>query len=261
MGQRIRTIKPALWCDEEIRSCSRDARLLCVVLITFADDDGRWHNLPRLIGGFGYPEDDDATPRKITAWTDELAATGVLVRYEVNGNPYATFPNWHAHQRINRYTPSTLPPCPPTPGVVIVPHKSHDKLTDPSVNDPGVVTESSPLEGRQERGKGEQRISSPHVGSEGPRPAGALSLADKVTGVLQRGIDGIPTDEHCKHPSSTRIAALLSELGSDENVAMAVAIDARSITQAQGRAPNVEALYASKLRAAMAASTQGEAAA
>lgn len=136
---RIRSLKPDCWGDEKISPLSRDARLLFVVLITFADDDGRFRDLPAQIIGHGYPEDIDVTPRKIGAWMDELEASGVVVRYEVDGKGYGTFPKWHKHQRINRWTKSVLPRCPRDAADVIL----HDKDDVASVNAHGVLTEDS----------------------------------------------------------------------------------------------------------------------
>lgn len=139
---RIRTIKPDCWADEAISPLSRDARLLFIVLVTFADDDGRFRDLPAQIIGHGYPEDADVTSRRVTAWMDELVLSGVVVRYEVDGKRYGTFPKWHNHQRINRFSPSKLPPYPGR-DVTIVTHPSHDKPRAFSVSDHGVLTENS----------------------------------------------------------------------------------------------------------------------
>ncbi len=108
-GQRIRTIKPGNWHDEAVCSVSKLARLLRDVLITYADDDGRWRHQPRAIIGFGYPEDDDVSPAKIDAWTRELVAAGLVHVWEDDGRRYGCFPQWHAHQVINKYRPSPLP--------------------------------------------------------------------------------------------------------------------------------------------------------
>lgn len=110
--QRIRTLKPENWADEAITALSRDARLLRDVLITFADDDGRWRHRPTAIIGFGYPEDEDVTPRLIRKWTDELCNRGVAIVWECDGREYGCFPKWHLHQQINKYRPSQLPECP-----------------------------------------------------------------------------------------------------------------------------------------------------
>lgn len=151
---RIRSVKPDCWADESISPLSRDARLLFVVLLTFADDDGRFRNLPAQIIGHGYPEDEDVTVRKLGAWMSELVCGGIVVLYTVGASDYGTFPKWHKHQRINRYSPSKLPPYGGR-DVAIVPHPTHDKrdedsvrphaqLTENSVRTPCVLTESSP---------------------------------------------------------------------------------------------------------------------
>lgn len=109
---RIRTLKPENWQDEAVGTPSREARLLRDVLVTFADDDGRWRHLPSAIIGFGYPYDDDMTPGKVKRWTDELVAAGLIVIYESEGKQYGCFPRWHLHQQINKYRESDLPQCP-----------------------------------------------------------------------------------------------------------------------------------------------------
>lgn len=146
---RIRSFKPDCWSDDAISPLSRDARLLFAVLVTFADDDGRFRDLPAQIIGHGYPEDDDVNARKVNAWVSELVGAGVVVRYTVDDRHYGTFPNWHTHQRINRYTPSSLPPCPRTPGVVIVQHPSHDKPRETSLNAHGEISEVSRSDQRE----------------------------------------------------------------------------------------------------------------
>jgi hypothetical protein len=184
--QRIRSVKPDCWADEAISPLSRDARLLFVVLITFADDDGRFRDLAPQIIGHGYAEDSDVTAKKVTAWMDELVAAGVVIRYEVDGKAYATFPNWHKHQRINRWSASSLPRCPMPAAAVIVRHKddapsvnAHGELTEASVNahdeTTHTLTEPSSPDREcgvwsEERGVGEQH---------GPKPF----LRDAVSGV------------------------------------------------------------------------------
>lgn len=112
MGRpRIRTVKPEAWQDEKLGQVSRDARLLFVVLITLADDQGRFRNLPSLILGHGYPYDSDAI-RKLPAWLEELRSVGLVQIYEVDGVEYGALPSWSRHQRINKSTASLLPAPP-----------------------------------------------------------------------------------------------------------------------------------------------------
>lgn len=108
---RIRSLKPECWKDEKPGRLSRDARLLWVVLITYADDEGRFNAMPAGIIGFGYMYDSDA-PRKLQGWLEELAARGLVHLYEHDGVPYGVVPKFEAHQKINRKSPSLLPPPP-----------------------------------------------------------------------------------------------------------------------------------------------------
>lgn len=105
---RIRSVKPEAWQDERLGNVSRDARLLFIVLVTLADDCGRFRNLPALILGHGFPYDADA-PRKLGSWMDELAGIGLVHIYTDGATSYGWLPGWEKHQRINRPNPSLLP--------------------------------------------------------------------------------------------------------------------------------------------------------
>lgn len=104
---RIRTIKPTFWGSRPVAGLSRDARLLAIGLISFADDDGRFLAAPAAINGYVFPNDDLPTAR-IRKWLNELTHSGLVVEYG-DSIRYGCFPSWHEHQVINRYTPSTLP--------------------------------------------------------------------------------------------------------------------------------------------------------
>lgn len=131
---RIRSIKPETWQDERVHRLSREARLLLVVLITMADDEGRVAASPVMILGHGYPYDEDA-PRKLPKWLAELEHERVVLRYTHDRKPYIAFRNWRRHQKINRATDSQLP-APPDRIVVAenaIPAKdeSHDSISEP----------------------------------------------------------------------------------------------------------------------------------
>lgn len=74
-------------------------------------------------------------------------------------------------------------------------------------------------------------------------------LADHIVGVLQRGIDGLTTDEPCKRPTRAAVLAVLG--GASWAVAEAAAVEARSVAQSQDRAPNIVALFAQRLQASL----------
>jgi hypothetical protein len=108
---RIRTIKPEFPQSESIGSLSREARLLFLQLFTIVDDAGRARAAPRMLASLLYPYDDDA-PRLIDGWLAEIAGAGLLTRYEAFGAHYLEITGWLKHQKIDRPTPSRLPPAP-----------------------------------------------------------------------------------------------------------------------------------------------------
>jgi hypothetical protein len=110
---RIRTLKPEVWADEKIGQVSRDARLLFVGLITFADDDGRFRALHQAIVGHAFPYDQDA-PRKLKGWLGELEQVSLIDLYEHAGTAYGLIPKFRDHQRISHPKESILPPPPST---------------------------------------------------------------------------------------------------------------------------------------------------
>lgn len=107
---RIRTIKPRFWGSPDVSKLSRDARLLVLGLISMADDDGRFLASPNAIIGYVYPNDENITAAQVRKWLTEASENDEPVHlYEIDGIKYGCLRNWHAHQKINRYTTSILP--------------------------------------------------------------------------------------------------------------------------------------------------------
>ncbi len=148
---RIRTVKPDAWQDPKVGRLSPGARLLWVVLITLADDDGRFMALPSVIYAHGYPHDDDALSQ-IPEHLAELSAAGLLVLYTADGVPYGWHPRWADHQKINRYTPSRLPEPPAH-------ERSRPVQGPPVVRTHGGLTETSRPDRKGEDRKGEEEDS------------------------------------------------------------------------------------------------------
>ena len=165
---RIRTLKPEMWQDEKVGRLSRDARLLFVTLITAADDDGRFRAVPQLLIGHGFPYDEDA-PKRLQGWLKALSDTGLVVLYEVDGVPYGVLPNWSSHQKINRPSPSLLPPPPSERSV-----SAHGTVTEDSVNDHGGLMEGSRPRARACAGadRGSDRIKDLLTASSTPEVVG-----------------------------------------------------------------------------------------
>jgi hypothetical protein len=106
---RIRTIKPEFPQSESIGGLSRDARLLFIQLFTIADDSGRSRAASRMLASLLYPYDDDAKDL-IGVWLTELESMGMIVRYVVDGDTYLEIANWLKHQKIDKPSPSKIPP-------------------------------------------------------------------------------------------------------------------------------------------------------
>jgi hypothetical protein len=106
---RIRTIKPEFCQSESLGRCSRNARLLFILLWTHADDEGRCRGSPRWLANTLFPFDDDAIT-SIETWLAELTAENCIRPYSIDGNHYIDIPKWLAHQKIDKPSKSRLPP-------------------------------------------------------------------------------------------------------------------------------------------------------
>jgi hypothetical protein len=140
---RIRTIKPDFFTSESVSALPYSARLTFIGLWTYADDEFRCVDNPKLIRAAIWPL-DDRTLGDIEKDIDELAASGMVVRYRVGDRNYLHIPGMGTHQRVNRPTGSKLPP-PPTSGDAV---KTHTQLSENSRGTHVTLTEDSPPEGK-----------------------------------------------------------------------------------------------------------------
>jgi hypothetical protein len=109
---RIRTIKPELPEDEKLGECSRDARLLFILVWTICDDHGRFRAAPVYLRTRLFPY-DMALPEDVDKWLGELAGIRRVKTYEVDGERYGQVVNWAKHQRVDN-AGKPLYPDPPT---------------------------------------------------------------------------------------------------------------------------------------------------
>ena len=109
---KARTVKAILWRDRALARCSLPARYLFVGLIGHADDQGRMDADPRLVRSLIFPYDENVTVEDVERGLAALAEAGVIVRYEVDGDPYLALPAWNRYQRIRGAEPSRVPPPP-----------------------------------------------------------------------------------------------------------------------------------------------------
>ncbi len=112
---RIRSIKPEFWSSPKVGKVSRDARLLFIGLWNEADDDGRLLGQTKRLAGIIFPFDDDVESKQDEQWLVELQLAGLVVRYSVGDAGYLSIPGFNDHQKIDKRTPSRLPPPPTIP--------------------------------------------------------------------------------------------------------------------------------------------------
>jgi len=116
---RIRSIKPEIRRSRTVAAWPREVRYAWVLLWGYLDDAGRGEDDPRLVALDLFPLDRDVTERKMDRWLSLMAEkpehdpaeTPPLCRYEVRGRRLIHAIKW-SHQKINRPSPSRLPPCP-----------------------------------------------------------------------------------------------------------------------------------------------------
>jgi hypothetical protein len=109
---RIRTIKPSLFSSLTVSAWPVPIRWTFVGLFTYADDEGRGVDEPRLVKAELYPLDDRMTPAKVDEHLCVITETGALCRYEVDTQKFLHLTGFSQHQRINRPTKSRYPSCP-----------------------------------------------------------------------------------------------------------------------------------------------------
>ena len=207
---RIRTIKPEFPQSESIGRLSRDARLLFILLWTVVDDEGRARAAPRMLASLLLPFDEDS-PNLIAGWLSELEREGHIKFYEAENSHYLYIPNWLKHQKIERPSPSRLPP-PPDYNQKVVTEASpniHRSLTEASVTDLDLDLGPRTKEGTKEEASLLSELAS-SVGTESEQ--GLLATA-RVDGALARPAPPVVASEESKRPSEEERAAQIARLG------------------------------------------------
>jgi hypothetical protein len=105
-------ISPEFWIDEKLSLVSRDARLLFIGLWNFADDEGNLAYSPMRIKAQVFPYDTDLDLATIKKLIGELITIETVIPYTINDSDYLHIRTFKDHQKINRPTPSKLPPPP-----------------------------------------------------------------------------------------------------------------------------------------------------
>lgn len=136
---RKRMIDPSIWSDEKLGLLSPLHRLLFIGLFSNADDEGRLPGHPNYVKSLIFPYDNDITPQNVEAMLNDLNSKGFILTYMVNGQRYIQVVNFLKYQKINRPTPSKIPP----PPVELITRNTTSCFNESSVNTHEIVTESS----------------------------------------------------------------------------------------------------------------------
>lgn len=111
MRPRIRSLKPEAIRHRKVGPLPDREFRLWIGMLTLADDEGRLvADAEQLrVEVFGYHQSVKST--HVERALLHLDQVGLVRLYHLSGTTYACFPSWHNHQRINRPTPSCIPPA------------------------------------------------------------------------------------------------------------------------------------------------------
>lgn len=101
-----RILRAEALTSRRLGAVSAEAEALYYRLLLVADDYGRYWAEPALVQAATYPRGE----RQVAEALEELFAVGLLVRYEVDGEPYLAFARWL--QRADRRSSSKFPDPP-----------------------------------------------------------------------------------------------------------------------------------------------------
>lgn len=161
---RIRTVKPEFWRSPDIMELTLFQRLLYIGLFNFSDDDGRGQYNPTGIAADIFIREYATSPREVIGEIEAAFQAyqdhEMVTLYCVGGRNYYQINNWNSHQKINRRTPSRIPPPDqrqqPTHGVLSEDSvRTHGGITEGSLSPHGGLTEDSLREGKGREGKGD----------------------------------------------------------------------------------------------------------
>lgn len=120
---RIRTLKPGIFRSRSLARCSIPAVLTFEGLWSEADDAGRGVADARILKGAIWPLRDEITADDVEDHIAQLAGTGHVTLYEVDGERYYAITNWDKHQAPSHRRGDPI--YPPPPGQTATPQPLH----------------------------------------------------------------------------------------------------------------------------------------
>jgi len=116
---KIRSIWPEMCESDDLSRVSASAERTFFRMLPHSDDEGRGKDVPKLLASKLYPMHDDMTTEAVHADLTELAAVGMILRYEVEGSRFYVIPAFSKYQRPKHKAASKLPS--PDDGTVLGP--------------------------------------------------------------------------------------------------------------------------------------------
>lgn len=109
-----RIIKESIRTSKSVNALSDFQFRVWTYLITYVDDYGRGSADPELLKGLVFTRRKGVTEQQISKALADLANSGMITLYEVDGESFLYFPNWNKHQRIRDCKPKfpAPPECP-----------------------------------------------------------------------------------------------------------------------------------------------------
>jgi hypothetical protein len=143
---RIRTIKPDFYTAEQVMEVGIPARLTCIGMGNFADDNGVHPASPKTLKAEVFPS-DDLTADAVAGFVSELIEHGLVGEFEAeDGKRYWYVIDWHRNQRIDR--PTFKHPAPPTGKIDEPSTNTRRDLDEQSTNDQRTLDDRSTTEGK-----------------------------------------------------------------------------------------------------------------
>ena len=205
---RIRTVKPEFWRDEKVVSVSRDARLLFIGLLNFANDEGVVKDAPLQLKIDIFPMDNEIGVQEVGNYLDELNNIGMVSRYVANyrgeDRPFLHIRGFNNHQYISNPTSSDLPAPPQIPEQNQPSQECSEKIQNTLEKSGGL------LPGKEGKGIGKDKERIKALSDRTPyqelldlwnehRPKGlpgAKGLNDKRRQYMRNGWAGFPDMDH-----------------------------------------------------------------
>lgn len=107
---RKRMIDPSIWGNEDFAKLSYFSRLVFIGLFSNADDEGRGRANAAFLKSAIFPYDDSLRVADIEKSLNEIAANMSATFYTHDEKEYYAFDHWSDWQKIDRATPSKIPP-------------------------------------------------------------------------------------------------------------------------------------------------------